>query len=185
MKKEKSPRSHLRCLIRNWAVPIGCGLLFLFLLKFVFFLGFVPYASMEPTIREGSLIFGIRLFADLEYGDVIVFRHGGRLLVKRIAGIPGDMVSIISGEMLAVPDGCYFMLGDNTELSFDSLYWDEPFVPRGAVVALLPHIANHSLRRTEGRTQVICTGGRSLTYRCILRCVDKCKKILRKLSVGL
>ena len=36
------------------------------LLKTVLFLGYVPSASMEPTIASGSYILGTRLFGELE-----------------------------------------------------------------------------------------------------------------------
>jgi signal peptidase I len=132
--KIKTSRKALRLLIKNWAVPIGCGLLFLFLLKCVLFVGYVPSASMEPTIKQNSLILGLRVFGDPARGDVVAFRHEGRLLVKRIAACPGDTVTV-RGVALTVPDGCYFMLGDNRDASIDSRYWDDPFVTRTRIVA--------------------------------------------------
>lgn len=138
MKKIKTSLwSSIRKLIKFWAVPIGCGLLFLFLLQFVFFVGYVPSASMEPTIKENSLIFGIRVFGEMHRGDIVVFVHDGRQLVKRIAGVPGDKV-YAGGQALTVPAGCYFVLGDNSEDSVDSRYWDNPFVPRENITAVLP-----------------------------------------------
>jgi len=120
--------------IKNMAVPIGCGLVLLFLLKAVFFVGYVPTASMEPAIRAGSFIFGARFAEKLERGDVIVFKHEGLLLVKRIAGRPGDVV-YSDGELLTVPAGCYYVLGDNADDSIDSRYWDDPFVPVSDLIA--------------------------------------------------
>jgi len=119
------------------AVPIGCGLIFLFLLKFVFFIGYVPTASMEPSIREDSLIFGARVFEKLEKGDVVVFMHEGRLLVKRIAGVQGDIVYNTADESMTVPFGCYYMLGDNAKDSVDSRSWDEPFVYEKDIIAVI------------------------------------------------
>lgn len=136
MKAKKDPRNRVRKLIRNWAVPIGCGLLFLFLLNFAFFIGFVPTASMEPTIMEGSFIFGVRITGELKQGDIIIFEREGRLLVKRIAGAPGDTV-VIGADFLTVPDGCYYVLGDNAKASQDSRYWAEPFVPQESIIAKL------------------------------------------------
>jgi len=139
MSKTKKPRGTLRRLIRNWAVPIGCGLLFLFLLKSVFFFGYVPSVSMEPAISEGSFVFGVRMFAELERGDVVVFTHDNVLLVKRVAGIPGDFVDL-GGKMTAVPEEHYYLLGDNLRESIDSRFWSEPFVAKTDIVAILPFV---------------------------------------------
>ena len=134
MKIKKGPGTRVPGRLRNWAVPIGCGLLFLFLLKSVLFVGYVPSASMEPTIRAGSLIFGFRISEKLECGDVIVFKHEGLLLVKRIAGRPSDVV-YADGEMLTVPADCYYVLGDNADASIDSRDWAEPFVFASDIIA--------------------------------------------------
>ena len=142
MKKKKSPRERIRRLVKSWAVPVGCGLLFLCLFNFVFFIGYVPTASMEPVIRENSFIIGTRVYPELQIGDVVVFSQEGILMVKRIAGIPGDEI-IIDDEVYVVPHGCYFMLGDNPDQSADSRHWEDPFIRNDQVIArvliLKPH----------------------------------------------
>jgi len=77
-------------------------------MRFVFFIGYVPTASMEPTISAGNYVFGIRLYGELQRGDVVIFRLNGQHLVKRIAAVPGDIVSIDESSNLEVPNG-YFI----------------------------------------------------------------------------
>ena len=60
--------------------------------------------------------------------------HGGNLFVKRIAAVGGNVV-MHNGINMSVPEGSYYMLGDNADDSYDSRYWDEPFVPVTTVVA--------------------------------------------------
>jgi len=130
-------RYRLRDILKSLAVPFGCGLLFLFLLKYIFFVGYVPSESMEPTIRKDSFIFGVRNIKDLKLGDIVIFEHDGQLIVKRIAALPGFNI-LVNGEKLTVPFGCYFMLGDNPEMSIDSRYWVNPFIPGSQIIAKVP-----------------------------------------------
>lgn len=118
--------------VKPWCVPLGLTLLIYILLRSVFLIGYVPSASMEPTLHEGSFILGMRLYSEPKVGDIIIFEKDGVLLVKRIAACPGDPVDLSQLEymmstpipvweeaVLTVPDGCYFVLGDNAQNSWD------------------------------------------------------------------
>ena len=91
---------------------------------------------MEPTIHKGSLIIGLRIHGELRTGDIVIFRHEGRTLVKRIVAGPGETY-ILNGSLITVPAGCYLLLGDNAADSYDARYWDDPFVPITAIIAVL------------------------------------------------
>lgn len=141
----------VKMIIRKWAAPVLCGLFLFLCMKFVFMIGYVPTASMEPTITAGSYILGLRIHGELQRGDIVIFRLDGRNLVKRIAAVPGDVVyadestftvrinSILEGatKIIEVPAGHFFMLGDNPAESFDSRYWDNPFVHEDDILARL------------------------------------------------
>lgn len=120
----------------KWLLPVFITLITVILLKSVFLFGYVPTASMEPTLPKGSYIVGLRFYTDLEKGDIIIFRHDGKLLVKRIAAVGGEYVER-NGEFLLVPEGCYYVLGDNAGNSLDSRYWNKPFVWEEDIVAKL------------------------------------------------
>lgn len=77
---------------------------------------YVPTESMEPTLETGSLILGLRIFDELETGDIIIFRRDGSHLVKRIAACAGDTIDH-QNSIVTVPDNCYYVLGDNAEKS--------------------------------------------------------------------
>ena len=136
--------------VRTWLVPLCLTLLVFLLLRCVLLIGYVPSASMEPTLKENSFIIGTRIYSDLSVGDLVVFRHNGVLMVKRIAAGPGDVIDLSQisfmenlvppdrgWECITVPDGCYYLLGDNQSDSLDSRYWDEPFVASADIVAKL------------------------------------------------
>ena len=134
--------------VSRFPVPILLTLLTLLVFRMVLFIGYVPSASMEPTLQAGSFIIGSRFIGDPGKGNIIVFYHDGKLLVKRIAACPGEIVdrSELSymtsvpipawdDPELVIPEGCYFVLGDNSQDSFDSRYWDDPFVRTCDIVA--------------------------------------------------
>ena len=123
----------------------------------------VPTGSMESTIPAGSRIMGLRLyynFKDPERGDIVIFKYPDDEKVdylKRIIGLPGETVEIISGKVYIngelldepyldeeptgdfgpyqVPEDSYFMLGDNRAVSKDSRYWTNTYVHRDKIIA--------------------------------------------------
>ena len=134
--------------VKPWMLPVGLTLIFVLILRFVLLVGYVPTPSMEPTLRQNSIIVGTRLYGELKTGDIIVFQKDGVLVVKRIAGSPGERIDltkisymesvpipIYEQEVITVPENAYFLLGDNSQNSWDSRYWDDPFVPAEAIVA--------------------------------------------------
>ena len=117
-------------------IPLFVSALIVTLFRCVFFLGYVPTESMEPTLNAGSFVLGIRCFDEPEAGDIIIFRHNGAILVKRIAAKGGDTI-VHRDSPVTVPENCFYVLGDNAENSYDSRYWDEPFVSYEDVIAKL------------------------------------------------
>ena len=118
-------------------IPALASIIIIVLFQSVFLLGYVPTASMEPTLKTGSLLLGLRLFDELETGDIIIFHHDGSCLVKRIAACEGD--TLIHKD-------------EDDHFPAINIYWDHD----GGKASELLCFAEYNSERNEGAQ--VCIG---------------------------
>lgn len=106
--------------------------------------------SMLPTLKNNDILTVNTNFTELKRGDIVIANPSvqvNRQVVKRIIGLPGDIIQIKNKELyvndsklvesyvnwnkesavdiklhtlLKIPRNCYFILGDNRAVSIDS-----------------------------------------------------------------
>ena len=132
--------------------------------KFVYANAEVPTGSMIPIVQPGDRLIVNRLaylFEEPQRGDIVMFIYPDNEkdnYLKRIIGLPGEKVEIREGLVYIndskkplsepylndppngdfgpynVPEGCYFMLGDNRDISQDARYWKNKYVKKEKIV---------------------------------------------------
>lgn len=133
--------------------------------NFVLMIAYIPSGSMENTLQINDKVIGLRFaykFEKPERKEIIMFKYPddeNKDFIKRIIGLPGETVKIIDGKVYindskepldepylketptgdygpyVVPEGCYFVLGDNRNNSLDSRFWKNTFVKKEKILA--------------------------------------------------
>lgn len=77
--------------------------------------------SMHPTYKEGEILIGFRFYpkSRLKVGDVVLYKHEDKVVIKRIAGITPAKSQL-------------YCLGDNSPDSYDSRHYG--FIPLRSVM---------------------------------------------------
>lgn len=155
----RAPKSALREYVET---IVGAVVLAFLIMTFVARAFTVDGPSMMPTLLDGERLLVDKIsyrFIEPRRGDIVVFRYPAdptQHFIKRIIGLPGDTVEVrggqvfINGSLLTenyvlqrafgrfgprqVPEGAYFVLGDNRNNSEDSRDPRVGFVPRSHVV---------------------------------------------------
>lgn len=117
--------------VREWIVSLVAAVVIVLLLQnFVFTLIRVDGASMNPTLVDGERLFvtvaDVR-FGDVERGDVVICHYPNRgrtFFVKRVVGVPGDMVYRHNGVTHVI----FESTDENGETVYMDNALDAPFV---------------------------------------------------------
>ncbi len=149
--------------IISWVKVILSALIIAFVLRtFVFQLALVNQISMDPTLKDGQMLIISKVnyfIGDPQRGDIIVFKdsYENKLLIKRVIGLPGEKLDLredkvfindkelqpdytssltyaLTQESWQIPEGQYFVMGDNREHSRDSRVETVGLVNRKSIV---------------------------------------------------
>jgi len=155
---ETKQHDRIRSMVEWVAVIIGALVVALVVKTFLFQAFYIPSASMEPTLEKGDRVLVNKLsydVHDVNRGDVVVFElppddvgpDGIKDLIKRVIGLPGDVIETRDGVVYVndrrldepyLADGT--VTGDPTQGNNPAI--DRQTVPEGTVFVMGDNRAN-------------------------------------------